>query len=131
MGFGTMTTNGLTTNGGKTKLIVCSVLVFSILLTAFVGFLWYRDKREFVLETLEYEKRINELSERIKERDSIVAQQVKVIEEIDLKLLEREKTKTIIQKVYEDNSLFIDTLSIDGSILFLSKFLSEEDSIRR
>lgn len=131
MGFGTMTTNGLTTNGGKTKLIVCSVLVFSILLTAFMGFLWYRDKRDFVLETLEYEKRINELSERIKERDSIVAQQVKVIEEIDLKLLEREKTKTIIQKVYEDNSLFIDTLSIDGSILFLSKFLSEEDSIRR
>lgn len=131
MGFGTMTTNGLTTNGGKTKLIVCSVLVFSILLTAFVGFLWYRDKRDFVLETLEYEKRVNELSERIKERDSIVAQQVKVIEEIDLKLLEREKTKTIIQKVYEDNSLFIDTLSIDGSILFLSKFLSEEDSIRR
>lgn len=130
MGFGTMTTNGLITKGGKTKLIVCSVLVFSILLTAFVGFLWYRDKREFVLETLEYEKRINELSERIKGRDSIVAQQAKVIEEIDLKLLEREKTKTIIQKVYEDNSLFIDTLSIDGSILFLSKFLSEEDSIR-
>lgn len=131
MGFGTMTTNGLITKGGKTKLIVCSVLVFSILLTAFMGFLWYRDKRDFVLETLEYEKRVNELSERIKERDSIVSQQAKVIEEIDLKLLEREKTKMIIQKVYEDNSLFIDTLSIDGSILFLSKFLSEEDSIRR
>lgn len=130
MVLGTMITNGLITKGGKTKLVVCSVLVLSILLTAFVGFLWYRDKREFVLETLEYEKRVNELSEHIRERDSIVEQQAKLIEEIDKKLLEREKTKTIIQKVYENNSLFIDTLSIDGSILFLSKFLSEEDSIR-